>query len=560
MVEKVPWVDGLTFGEVLEKSVNRFPDRDAFVFHQAGVRWTYRQFWEEVEETARAFLALEIQAGEHIGIWSTSWPQWVLTQFASAMIGSPMVNINPAYRSAELEYVLNNADITTLILTDRFKQSDYFTILERVCPEVPGSDPLALRAQRCPRLKRIVSLQETTRPGYLPWSGLLERAGEIPRQELAHVRALGRSAQEVVNIQYTSGTTGFPKGVLLTHRNLLMNAYYVGERMLISERDRVCIPVPFYHCFGCVMGTLMCVVYGAAGVIPAEYFEPEVTLETIEAEKCTAVYGVPAMFIAELGILEENDFDLSSLRTGIMAGSPCPIEIMRRVVNRMGASEITIAYGLTEASPVITQTHTSDGLEERVSTVGTALAGLEVRIVSPQTGEDLPDGEQGELWVRGHGVMKGYYKRPEETAAAIDSEGWLRTGDLAVRRKDGFFKITGRIKDMLIRGGENVYPREIEEFLYTHPEIRDVQVVGLPDPKFGEEVSAWIVRNPESQLTAEEVQAYCRDNLAHYKVPRYVFFVEEYPQTVTGKIQKFKLREMGIQRLGLERVANAETA
>ncbi len=559
MTEATPWVDGLTLGEMLSIRTVESADQEAFVFSQQSVRWTYANFNNQVLRAARALLALQVKPGEHIGVWATNWPQWLVMQFSSALVGAPLVNINPAYRGAELEYVLNNADISTLILIDRFKTSDYFAILESICPEVPESNGPNLNSARCPALKRIISMQESSREGYLGWDDFMQRSDLVTDSELEE-RRISRGADEIVNIQYTSGTTGFPKGVLLSHRNLLMNAFFVGQRMAITPLDRICIPVPFYHCFGCVMGNLVTVEYGATGVIPNEYFEPRATLQALSEEQCTAVYGVPAMFIAQLGLLGEKDYDLSSLRTGIMAGSPCPIEIMRQVANDMGASEITIAYGLTEASPVITQTHTHDDLELRVSTVGPPLPGIEVKIVSPETGEDLPEEKQGELWVRGHGVMQGYYKRPEDTAKAIDQEGWLRTGDLAIRRENGFFRITGRIKDMLIRGGENIYPREIEEFLYTHPAIRDVQVVGLPDPKLGEEVSAWIVVVPGSELTVDEVQDYCRADLAHYKVPRYVFFVDHYPLTVTGKIRKFKLREIGIERLGLQTAAGTETA
>jgi fatty-acyl-CoA synthase len=391
------------------------------------------------------------------------------------------------------------------------------------------------------------------------WQEFLALADRVSPEAIRQ-RAASVQPHDVVNIQYTSGTTGFPKGAMLTHRNLLMNAYYVGERLAMTEKDRLCIPVPFYHCFGCVMGTLMCVIYGTTMVIPAEVFDPLATLQAIQQERCTAVYGVPTMFLAELNHPRFGEFDLRSLRTGIMAGSPCPIELMRQVVEKMGCREITIAYGLTEASPVITQTRTSDSLEHRVGTVGQPLPGLEVRIVRPGTWEDVPVGQPGELVVRGHGVMKGYYNKPKETAEVLSPDGWLRTGDLATQTHDGYFRITGRIKDMIIRGGENIYPREIEEFLLQHPQILDVQVVGLPDEKYGEEVSAWIRLRPGATLTEEQVREFCRGRIAHYKIPRYVVFVEQYPTTVTGKIQKFKLREMGIQRFGLERAARIETA
>jgi fatty-acyl-CoA synthase len=391
------------------------------------------------------------------------------------------------------------------------------------------------------------------------WDEFRQLGAAVPEGDLDR-RQAGLKAEDVVNIQYTSGTTGFPKGAMLTHRNLLMNAYHVGRRLAFTDQDRLCIPVPFYHCFGCVMGTLMCAVYGAAMVIPAEAFDAGATLQAIQDERCTAVYGVPTMFIAELHHPHFPDFDLHSLRTGIMAGSPCPIEVMRAVAHQMGARHLTIAYGLTEASPVITQTETADSLEHRVGTVGKVLPGLEVKIVTPGTTQSVGPGQPGELMVRGHGVMKGYYNKPAETAEALTPDGWLHTGDVALQTPDGYFRITGRIKDMIIRGGENIYPREIEEFLYTHPAIADVQVVGLPDEKLVEEVCAWIRLKPGASLTDEEVKAYCRGRIAHYKVPRYVVFVEEYPTTVTGKVQKFKLRELGIERFGLQKAAGMETA
>jgi fatty-acyl-CoA synthase len=554
-----PWVDGLTFAQVLESTVRRWPDGEAMVFPQLGYRCRWREFAEEVERAARSLLALGVQPQEHIGIWATNWPQWVILQFATATVGAVLVNINPAYRSHELEYVLNQADITTLFLTDRFKQSDYFAILAELCPEL-HQHPLTDRpAVRCPRLRRVISIQSSKLPGMYNWQEFLALADRVSPEAIRQ-RAASVQPHDVVNIQYTSGTTGFPKGAMLTHRNLLMNAYYVGERLDMTEKDRLCIPVPFYHCFGCVMGTLMCVIYGTTMVIPAEVFDPLATLQAIQQERCTAVYGVPTMFLAELNHPRFGEFDLRSLRTGIMAGSPCPIELMRQVVEKMGCREITIAYGLTEASPVITQTRTTDSLEHRVGTVGQPLPGLEVRIVRPGTWEDVPVGQPGELVVRGHGVMKGYYNKPKETAEVLSPDGWLRTGDLATQTPDGYFRITGRIKDMIIRGGENIYPREIEEFLLQHPQILDVQVVGLPDEKYGEEVSAWIRLRPGATLTEEQVREFCRGRIAHYKIPRYVVFVEQYPTTVTGKIQKFKLREMGIQRFGLERAARIETA
>ena len=553
------WVDGLTIGQVLERTAARFANQDALVFPRLGYRRSYGQFFVEVGQLARALMSVGVERGEHIGIWATNWPQWVLTQFAAARIGAVLVNINPAYRPAELRYVLQQADIATLILTDRFKTSDYFAMLAEVCPEIDTAPPEKLRCGDLPQLKRVISIKTAKRPAMLNWDELLDRASATSGDELVR-RQNEVQVSDVVSIQYTSGTTGFPKGAMLTHRNLLLNAFYVGRRMHLSETDRVCIPVPFYHCFGCVLGTLTCAVYGAAMVIPAESFDAQATLEAVAAERCTALYGVPTMFIAELQHADFDKYDLKSLRTGIMAGSPCPVEIMRAVIDRMGAREMTIAYGLTEASPVITQTETNDSLDHRVATVGRTLPGLEVRIVAPGTMTDVPVGEPGELLVRGHGVMKGYYHKPEETAQAITPDGWLHTGDLAVQTPDGYYRITGRIKDMIIRGGENIYPREIEEFLYKHPAIADVQVVGLPDERMGEEVSAWIRLKPGCRLTADEVRDFCRGKIAHYKIPRYVVFVEQFPTTVTGKIQKFKLREMGIERFGLAAAAGQETA
>jgi fatty-acyl-CoA synthase len=554
-----PWVDGLTIPQAFQQTVERYPDHDALIFPHLVYRRRYREFQVEVRELARALIALGVRPGEHLGVWATNWPQWVLTQFAAADVATVLVNINPSYRAHELAYVLNQADITTLLLTHQFKSSHFFDILENVCPELPGCPPGELRSAACPRLRHVISIHPEKRPGMWSWDDLRQRAASVTDAELARRQAEAK-AEDVVNIQYTSGTTGFPKGAMLTHRNLLLNAFYTGQRQAFSEHDRLCLPVPFYHCFGCVMGNLMCALYGAALVVPAESFEPLATLQAIQEERCTAIYGVPAMFIAELHHPRFPEFNLRSLRTGIMAGSPCPIEVMRAVVGRMGAAGMTIAYGLTEASPVITQTQISDSLEHRVATVGTVLPGLEVQIIAPGTTKPAPPGQPGELWVRGHGVMKGYYRKPAETAEAITPDGWLRTGDLAMQTPDGYYRITGRIKDLIIRGGENVYPREIEEFLYTHPLIADVQVVGLPDERFGEEICAWIRLKPGAELTEEAVEQFCRGQIAHYKIPRYVVMVDEFPTTVTGKVQKFKLREMGVERFGLQRAATVETA
>jgi fatty-acyl-CoA synthase len=558
-VEDRPWVDGQTFGSVLAATADRFGDHDALVFPQIGYRRTYAQFHADVDECARALIALGIRHGEHVGIWATNWPQWVTLEFATAAVGAVLVNINPAYRSPEASYVLNQADIVALFLTDEFKTSNYLDLLTEICPELSRPTTSEFHAGAFPKLRYAICIKETHRPKVFGWSEFLRRAANVPPTALQR-RSAAVSPEDVTGIQYTSGTTGFPKGAMLTHRNLLMNAYYTGLRQAFTDRDRLCIPVPLYHCFGCVMGTLMCVIHGAAMVFPAESFDAGAALEAVQAERCTGIYGVPTMFIAELSHPEFAQFDLRTLRTGIMAGAPCPIELMRQVVDRMGAREITIAYGLTEASPVITQTDTQDSLEHRVGTVGRVLPDLEVKIVGPDSAEPLPVGTSGELMVRGHGNMKGYYKKPKETAAALTADGWLHTGDVAMQTPDGYYRITGRIKDLIIRGGENIYPREIEEFLHTHPAILDVQVVGLPDANTGEEVAAWIRLRPGAALTEAEVTTYCKERIAHFKIPRYVIFTAEFPTTVTGKVQKFKLREMGVERFGLQKAAAVETA
>jgi fatty-acyl-CoA synthase len=553
---EMPWVDGLTFGQVLDETARRFGDRDALVFPEFGVRMNWRQFLAGVEAAARGLLALGIQRGEHVALWATNVPEWVLVQFATARIGAVLVTINPAYRPFELKYVLRQSDAVALLLVDRFKSSDYFAMLDEICPELAASRPGRLRAAEFPKLRHVVAIKGSTPPGAVSWTEMIGRGTSV---DPALPAQIGRqlSPTDAINIQYTSGTTGFPKAATLSHRNLLLNAFYVGQCQELSERDRICIPVPFYHCFGCVLGTLCSVVYGAAMIVPAEYFQPRQTLDAIERQRATSLYGVPTMFIAQLEDPSLAGRDLSSLRTGIMAGSPCPIEIMRQVIDRMGARELTIAYGLTEASPVITQTRRDDPLELRVQTVGRPIPGLEVKIVDPVTGQELPDNQQGELCTRGHAVMLGYYNDPQATAAAIDFEGWLRTGDLSLRLPSGHYRITGRIKDMVIRGGENVYPREIEEFLFTHPAIEQSAVVGVPDPKFGEELCVWVKLKSGTTLTAEQLRDFCRASLAHYKIPRYVEFVDCFPQTVTGKIQKFKIREQMIERFGLKQPETA---
>lgn len=557
-----PWVDGLTIGEMLRQTARRFPDRLAHVFPQFQYRCTYCEFDERVDRVARSLLALGIEKGQHVALWATNWPQWVELQFATARIGAVLVTVNPAYRAHELAYVLKQSDATALFLIDKFKTSDYFAMLHEAVPELEKvSRTLGASGtlQDFPKLRHVISLTEKPPAGITGWGEFLARGDRADTARL-YEREKSLSACDPINIQYTSGTTGFPKGATLTHRNLLLNAYYTGDCQKLTENDRVCVTVPFYHCFGCVLGLLCTAVYGAGMIAPHEFFTADASLAAIGAEKATSVYGVPTMFIAMLDHPTRVQLDLTSLRTGIMAGSPCPLEIMQRVVNEMGAREITIAYGLTEASPVITQTRTDDPLDLRVKTVGRPIPDVEVKLIEPSTGRTLGDNEQGELCTRGHVVMLGYYNMPEQTAAAIDAEGWLHSGDLSVRLPNGYYRITGRIKDMVCRGGENIYPREIEEFLYTHPAIQDVAVVGVPDPKYIEELAAWIRLKQGAKLTEEELRAFCQTSLAKYKIPRYVRFVSEFPQTVTGKIQKFKIRELMIEELGLKQASQREMA
>ena len=546
-----PWVEGLTIGQVLAETARRFASQEAVVFCELGYRRTWEQFAAEVRATACGLVALGIGRGDHVAVWATNVPEWVLLQFATAEIGAVLVNINPAYRAFELEYVLQQSDAKALFLVDRFKTSDYFAMLASVCPELAAAQDGAVTAAKFPRLKHVVVMRGDAPAGVLSWAELLTGGERIAAEEIDR-RCAELAPHDPINIQYTSGTTGFPKAATLSHRNLLFNAFYIGASQAMTECDRICIPVPFYHCFGCVLGTLCSVVYGAAMVIPATYFQSKATLDAVEHEHCTALYGVPTMFIAGLQDPTFAGRTFTKLRTGIMAGAPCPIEIMRQLGDKMGAKELTIAYGQTEASPVITQTRVNDPLELRVETVGKPLPGVEVKIVDPATGADLGDDQQGELCARGHVVMLGYYKNPEATSAAIDAQGWLHTGDLALRLANGYYKITGRIKDMVIRGGENIYPREIEEFLFHLPAVEQSAVVGLPDSKYGEELCAWIKLKSGHTATADDIRAACRASLAHYKAPKYIKFVEHFPQTVTGKIQKYKIREEMIRELNLQ--------
>ncbi|MFI0446394.1 AMP-binding protein [Actinomadura sp. 6N118] len=532
---------GDTIGADFDRTVAAFGDRDALVDRPTRRRWTYAQLSTEVDTIALGLEQLGVRKGDRVGIWAPNCAEWVFVQYATAKIGAILVNINPAYRVHELEYVLNQAGIRTLVAAPSFKTSDYAAMIDEVRPTCPG-------------LRDVLLL------GSDAWQALQESGRAADDARLEEIAAtLG--ANDPVNIQYTSGTTGFPKGATLSHRNILNNGFFVGELCGYDEQDRICVPVPFYHCFGMVMGNLAATSHGACIVIPAPSFEPRATLEAVVAERCTSLYGVPTMFIAELNDNSFGDHDLSSLRTGIMAGSPCPVEVMKQVIERMGMADVAICYGMTETSPVSTQTRAEDSLDRRVSTVGTVHPHLEIKIIDPETGVTVPRGTPGELCTRGYSVMLGYWNEPDKTTEAIDAARWMHTGDLAVMDAEGYVNITGRIKDMVIRGGENVYPREVEEFLFTHPDIADVQVVGVPDAKYGEELMAWIrPRSGAEPLTAEELRAFCTGRLAHYKIPRYVHVVGDFPMTVTGKVRKVQMREEAIDILGLQDVTATEHA
>jgi fatty-acyl-CoA synthase len=534
-----------TVGELLEVQARKFANHEAVVYADRNLRMTYAEFNQLCRKAARGLMKLGIQKGEHLAVWSSNTPEWVVSQFATGKMGAVLVTVNTNYRTAELEYLLKQSDSTTIILMEQFKDASYIEMLYEIAPELKTSAPGQLESTRLPFLKNVIVMGEKRFPGTFSWQDILDMSDGVSEEELdARMETLKQS--DVINMQYTSGTTGFPKGVMLTHRNIVNNAYNVALAMKLTDQDRLCIPVPFFHCFGCVMGTLASATVGAT-MVPIQEFSPKAVLETVEKERCTALHGVPTMFIAELNDKDFEKYDLSSLRTGIMAGSNCPIEVMKAVNEKMGASEITIAYGQTESSPVITQTRTNDPIELRVETVGKALPNAEAKIVKPGTTEEVPRGVQGELCTRGYHVMEGYYKNPDATKEAIDEDGWLHTGDLAVMDVNGYCRITGRLKDMIIRGGENIYPREIEEFLYTHPKVLDVQVVGIPDSVYGEEVMAWIILKDGETATAPEIKEYCKGKISKHKIPRYIEFTESYPMTASGKIQKFKLREQAME-------------
>jgi fatty-acyl-CoA synthase len=522
---------GDTIGGNFDATVRAFGGREALVDRAAGRRWTYTELAADVDALALSLLEMGIGQGDRVGIWAPNCAEWTLTQYATAKIGAILVNINPAYRTRELEFVINQSGTRLLVAAEKMKTSDYAGMIAEVRP-------------RCPGLTDVVLL------GSSRWQSMLDDGRRLDRGALDLIEL---DIDDPINIQYTSGTTGFPKGATLSHHNILNNGFFVGELCNYTEADRICIPVPFYHCFGMVMGNLAATSHGACMVIPSPTFDPVATLEAVQAEHCTSLYGVPTMFIAELSAPGFDDYDLSSLRTGIMAGSPCPVEVMKQVIERMSMTEVGICYGMTETSPVSTQTRADDSVDRRVSTVGRVGPHLEVKVVDPATGRTVLRGTPGELCTRGYSVMLGYWEQPGKTAEAIDSAHWMHTGDLAVMDDEGYLAITGRIKDMVIRGGENVYPREIEEFLYTHPDILDAQVIGVPDARYGEELMAWVRLRPgAATLTAESLREFCRGQLAHYKIPRYVHIVDDFPMTVTGKVRKVEMRERSVEILGLD--------
>jgi fatty-acyl-CoA synthase len=531
---------GETIGDNLRRVAAANGDGEAVVDVPSGRRWTYAQLDAGTDEVARGLIAAGVGKGDRVGIWAPNCAEWVLLQYATAKVGAILVNINPAYRTHELGYVLRQAGVSVLVSAESFKTSNYRAMIDEVRGDLPG-------------------LRQVTYIGTGDWDALVAAGQTVTPAALAE-RSAALAFDDPINIQYTSGTTGFPKGATLSHHNILNNGLFIGAGCRYTAADRVCIPVPFYHCFGMVLGNLACTTHGACIVIPAPGFDPARTLAAVQAERCTSLYGVPTMFIAELALPDFASYDLSTLRTGIMAGSPCPVEVMKRVVSEMHMDEVTICYGMTETSPVSTQTRADDDMERRVSTVGRVHPHIEVKVIDPESGLVRPRGDHGELCTRGYSVMLGYWDEPEKTAEAIDAGRWMHTGDLAVMDEAGYLNITGRIKDMVIRGGENIYPREIEEFLYTHPDIEDVQVIGVPDVKYGEELCAWVKLRPGTSLTTEQVREFCTGKIAHYKVPRYVRVSEDFPMTVTGKIQKFKMRETSVSELGLQAASEVDTA
>ena len=544
-----------TIADRFDQAVKIYGDRNCVVVCDQGVRWTYSEFAGKVTDFAAGLLSLGLVPGDRVGIWAPNCAEWLITQYATAKAGLIQVNINPAYGQAELEYALNKVGCKALITAEKFKNSAYIAMLQTLAPELNRAAPGNLQAAKLPALKTVIRLGNAQTPGFFNFDAIVARADDDLRTQVKVVQT-GLRPHDAINIQFTSGTTGAPKGATLTHHNILNNGYFVGQAMKFTEQDRLCIPVPLYHCFGMVMGSLTCITHGACMVLPGEGFDPAQTLKAVMDEKCTALHGVPTMFIAELDLPDLNSYDLSSLRTGIMAGASCPIKVMKRVFTEMHMTEVTIAYGMTETSPVSFQSSTDDPIEHRVSTVGRIHPHVEVKVID-DAGNITPRGVRGELCTRGYSVMQGYWADLERTAEAIDAEGWMRTGDLATLDEAGYCNIVGRVKDMVIRGGENIYPREVEEYFYRHPKIQDAQVFGVPDERFGEELCIWVRLKDGEQATEEEMRAFCRGQIAHYKIPRYVVFVEDFPMTVTGKIQKFKMREQMMATLGLTEIKTA---
>ncbi len=550
---------GLTIGDMFDQTVEKFPDHPALVSRHQGIRLTYRELQAQVNKCAKGLLHLGFQKGQRIGIWSPNRAEWCVTQFATSKIGVILVNINPSYRLHELEYALKQSGCSAIVISPAFKTSNYTEMITTLAPELDQSEPGQLKAEKLPELTTVIRMSSEKVPGMFNWDELMDMGASISDEQLSE-RQREQEFDDPINIQYTSGTTGFPKGATLSHHNILNNGYFMARLQNFTHKDKLCIPVPLYHCFGMVMGNLGCITHGATMIYPAEGFDPLSVLQTVEEEQCTALYGVPTMFIAELAHPDFAKFNLTSLRTGVMAGSPCPVEVMKKVINLMHMSEVEICYGMTETSPVSTQTRIDSPLDKRVGTVGVIHPHLEIKIIDPATGQIVPIGKPGELCTRGYSVMLGYWNNEQATIGAIDKARWMHTGDLATMDTEGYINIVGRIKDMIIRGGENVYPREIEEFLYTHPKVSDVQVIGVPDAKYGEEIMAWVKVKAGEQVTEEKLKDFCKGQIAHYKIPRYIKFVDDFPMTVTGKIQKFQMRQQSTEELGLQGVASIQTA
>ncbi|MBP2145823.1 fatty-acyl-CoA synthase [Methanofollis sp. W23] len=550
---------GETIGAMLNRIAARYPENEALVSVHQNIRWTYREFLLQVNSLARGLMALGVERGDRVAIWAMNYAEWTLTQFATAKIGAILVNINPSYRVFELEYALKQAEVSTLIVQGRFKTSDYVGMVYEACPEAIEARPGRISTEKFPFLKNIIFMGDIPYNGMFTWDEVLKRGEVISRDELED-REETLNFDDAINIQYTSGTTGFPKGVVLTHHGVMNNGFIIGEGMKFTEKDRLCIPVPFYHCFGMVLSNMACVTHGSTMVIPSPAFKPEAVLKTVQNERCTALHGVPTMFIAELSHPNFDRYDYSCLRTGIMAGSPCPIEVMKEVNTLMNMKDIVIVYGQTELSPGITMTTVDDPLDRRVTTVGRAFPHTEIKIIDPATRRIVPCGVVGEICARGYMTMKCYYNNPSASRATLDHNGWLHTGDLGVMDEEGYVKMSGRLKEMVIRGGENIYPREIEEFLHLHPKIADAYVIGVPDTKYGEELMAWVKPTNGKTVTEEEIVDFCTGQIARFKIPRYYKFVDEFPMSVTGKIQKFKMREIAVEELGLGEASEVKTA